>query len=291
MSNPVKIDILVGSELRRQQMNQALNEVFEMFGITSEPGYRVGVKLPPTLSPSLNYRCVFDIGGRNDRLHDCPLMTVPIRALNNAQTGVTDYTFQKRFATEYIEYLRHELAGQCHDSYGGPIDVTRILILDPYERIEKPFDPGMIVAASVYWALFMNPPREIKTFVRDGWVDRLQTVVPETTPQDSTTVHRLPDDSAFFTAQQPLPKDHWLYQDEVACSLFIEVTPEEHADWHKQLLPIFRNAIRGATNFGREMDFDPDALVQNLMVGTLGPYPAPTPKKPGAKRKSKRKSR
>ena len=33
-----------------------------------------------------------------------------------------------------------------------------------------------------------------------------------------------------------------------------------------------RYAIRASTMNGKEMDFDPDAMVQNMIVGLLGPW-------------------
>ncbi len=37
-----------------------------------------------------------------------------------------------------------------------------------------------------------------------------------------------------------------------------------------------RYAIRGATANGTEMDFDPDALVQNVIYAVYGPFALPT---------------
>jgi hypothetical protein len=36
-----------------------------------------------------------------------------------------------------------------------------------------------------------------------------------------------------------------------------------------------RYAVRGATMRGKEMDFDPDALVQNAVYALCGPYTTP----------------
>lgn len=87
-------------------------------------------------------------------------------------------------------------------------------------------------------------------------------------------VTRLPDGSAFCTASFPLPKDHWIYR--------------EHPDGESPPMPFRRGkgkirdrlatkirlasryAIRASTMHGKEMDFDPDAMVQNMVVGMLG---------------------
>jgi len=85
----------------------------------------------------------------------------------------------------------------------------------------------------------------------------------------------LPDGSAFATGSFPLPKDHWLY------------APREYApgaDEPKELPPpilthtqrdavkaAVRYAIRGATDCGKESDFDPDAMVNNAVYALCGP--------------------
>ena len=93
----------------------------------------------------------------------------------------------------------------------------------------------------------------------------------------------LPDGSAFGVMSFPLSKDHWLYADRAY---------EDGADQPKELpAPILnhgsretvvaaaRYAVRGATNCGKDPDFDPDALVQNVVYALCGPYgrAAPTP--------------
>jgi hypothetical protein len=44
----------------------------------------------------------------------------------------------------------------------------------------------------------------------------------------------------------------------------------EREKWKNMLKEAGRYAIRTATMNGKEMDFDPDALVQNLVTGMLG---------------------
>ena len=93
----------------------------------------------------------------------------------------------------------------------------------------------------------------------------------------------LPDGSAFGVVSFPLSQDHWLYAGRAY---------EDGADQPKELpAPILnhgsretvvaaaRYAVRGATNCGKEPDFDPDALVQNMVYALCGPYgrAAPTP--------------
>jgi len=89
----------------------------------------------------------------------------------------------------------------------------------------------------------------------------------------------LPDGSAFGMMSFPLPADHWLY------------APNEYRDGEYEPIdlpkPILthalreavvaavRYAVRGATMRGQEMDFDPDALVQNAVYALCGPYTTP----------------
>lgn len=82
----------------------------------------------------------------------------------------------------------------------------------------------------------------------------------------------LPDGSAFFTASFPLPRDHWLYAQErseppMPWRVGLGAKRNELAD---QVRAAARYAIRASTMNGRDPDFDPDALVQNMVVGLLG---------------------
>ena len=86
----------------------------------------------------------------------------------------------------------------------------------------------------------------------------------------------LPDGSAFSVMSFQLPKDHWLYaprgewdaeRDEFAeCPLPI-LTHAQRND----VIAAARYAIRGATMCGKEADFDPDAMVLNLVYALCGP--------------------
>ena len=86
----------------------------------------------------------------------------------------------------------------------------------------------------------------------------------------------LPDGSAFGVMSFPLPESHWLYAER-------EYHDGEHEpielgkpilthELRDAVVSAVRYAIRGATNCGKEMDFDPDALVQNAVYALCGPY-------------------
>lgn len=86
----------------------------------------------------------------------------------------------------------------------------------------------------------------------------------------------LPDGSAFSVMSLPLPEDHWLYaprgewdteRDEFAECPQPILTRTQRDD----VIAAARYAIRGATMCGKEQDFDPDAMVLNLVYALCGP--------------------
>ena len=84
----------------------------------------------------------------------------------------------------------------------------------------------------------------------------------------------LPDGSAFTAVSMPLPADHWLTaegNDEPPMPMRCGISAKRSvlAD---QIKEAARYAIRASTMNGKNLDFDPDAMVQNLIVGLLGYY-------------------
>lgn len=116
----------------------------------------------------------------------------------------------------------------------------------------------------------------------------------------------LPDGSGFAIMSMPLRKDHWIYQkDETSAGFKSNVPPMpfrmgsndvvyigldegdvgsliksgpqkvpalkvNKRQFEKAIRAAGKYAVRCATMNGAEMDFDPDALLQNLVVGMLG---------------------
>lgn len=92
----------------------------------------------------------------------------------------------------------------------------------------------------------------------------------------------LPDGSGFATMSFPLPKDHWLtkpgYNDppmpfrlgtqEDGATLLPPIRKRE--ELAEMVRAAARYACRASTMNGKETDFDPDAMVQNFVVGMLG---------------------
>lgn len=111
------------------------------------------------------------------------------------------------------------------------------------------------------------------------------------------TVHEsgdLPDGSGFLTASFPLQGDHWLYAEgsNVPPMPFRMGTDDPRRQaFNDMVRAVARYAVRASTMNGKDNDFDPDAMVQNMVVGMLGyhtpdglfgehwadPNPAPAP--------------
>lgn len=83
----------------------------------------------------------------------------------------------------------------------------------------------------------------------------------------------LPDGSAFTTASFPLPEDHWIYNTG-GNPPPMPFRMGENTPLRKEMIAgvweAGKHAIRGATMNGKDDDFDPDALIQNLIVGMFG---------------------
>jgi hypothetical protein len=84
----------------------------------------------------------------------------------------------------------------------------------------------------------------------------------------------LPDGSGFCTSSLPLPKDHWLFSDHenIPPMPYQQGLGKDRTTQEEHIREAARYAIRASTMNGKENDFDPDALVQNLIVGLLGYY-------------------
>ncbi len=84
----------------------------------------------------------------------------------------------------------------------------------------------------------------------------------------------LPDGSGFATASWPLPDDHWLTapgdNHRPPMGLRLGTEHPQHRELVAKVRAAGRYAVRCATMNGKEEDFDPDALVQCLIVGLLG---------------------
>ena len=104
-------------------------------------------------------------------------------------------------------------------------------------------------------------------------LDRLQEMAAALGGHIEEVAGPLPDGSGFATMSYPLPSDHWLYGDDdyepPPMPMKIGLGKEREA-LAAQVCSAARYAIRASTNKGKITDFDPDAMVQNFVVGLLG---------------------
>ena len=97
--------------------------------------------------------------------------------------------------------------------------------------------------------------------------------------RDGREMVRLPDGSGCFTDSLPLPKDHWLYRQGANVPPMGLRVGLDGLDTIPQLSRVQANAIvqraaryavRASTMNGSVDDWDPDAVVNNMVVGLLG---------------------
>lgn len=84
---------------------------------------------------------------------------------------------------------------------------------------------------------------------------------------------KLPDGSGFAVASFPLPKEHWLYAEGAnePPAPYRRGTVDPYREMMRQeIIAVAKYAIRASTMNGKETDFDPDAMVQNFVVGMIG---------------------
>lgn len=118
-----------------------------------------------------------------------------------------------------------------------------------------------------------------------NWGDREYNISASIHIQESLKIYMsfimseitvLPDGSAFAVMSLPLPDDHWLFaksesgHEKPPIPMRMSTDGPRRAEMRKKLQQAGRYAIRAATMNGKIDDFDPDALIQNLIVGMLG---------------------
>lgn len=82
----------------------------------------------------------------------------------------------------------------------------------------------------------------------------------------------LPDGSGFATVSYPLPTNHWLtaeHENVPGMPFRIGVGPQRDL-LAEDIRIAAKYAIRASTMNGKVMDFDPDAMVLNMIIGLLG---------------------
>lgn len=88
-------------------------------------------------------------------------------------------------------------------------------------------------------------------------------------------MQRLPDGSGFAVMSMPLPKNHWLTAEgynEPPMPMKAGTDDPKRPFLKAEIVAAARYAIRASTMNGKETDFDPDAMVNNFVIGLLGYY-------------------
>jgi hypothetical protein len=77
----------------------------------------------------------------------------------------------------------------------------------------------------------------------------------------------------------PLPENHWIYEEHGKPPATLHI---DSLDIRMELESIFKDAVKYAvqasTMSGKDMDFDPDAMIQNFMIALFGYYPLNFPR-------------
>lgn len=111
----------------------------------------------------------------------------------------------------------------------------------------------------------------------DGIVNKLQNLAQAMSGKLDEVSPPLPDGSGFATMSLPLPKSHWLYEEKEnipPSGMQIGKESPYRKELEGKIIAAARYAVRTATMNGKIIDFDPDALVQNMQVGLLGYWTA-----------------
>ena len=150
-------------------------------------------------------------------------------------------------------------------------------------------EPNSVPVIDVTWPKPIEPPAAVK---------EIAAAIPGAKIDECAA---LPDGSGFATMSFPLPEDHWIYgkDDKIHPVHGFRLNPppmvfrmgeNDHAvvarfpndgfpprhdrltrnEFAEKIRACGKYAVRSATMDGKEDDFDPDALLQNLVVAFLG---------------------
>jgi hypothetical protein len=86
-------------------------------------------------------------------------------------------------------------------------------------------------------------------------------------------IHKLLDENgdvihACATASFPLPENHWVYEEAGEPPAYFQWIADTFVKG--RIREAAKYAIRASTLSGKENDFDPDAMVQNFVIGLCG---------------------
>jgi hypothetical protein len=116
-------------------------------------------------------------------------------------------------------------------------------------------------------------------------LDKLKEILEKTDGKIKKISEPLPDGSGFMIVSFPLPENHWIYENKDnippmplrmgANDIIIISLPDRELKLSKEafrklIKEAGKYAVRSSTMNGKEMDFDPDALVTNLVTAFVG---------------------
>lgn len=81
----------------------------------------------------------------------------------------------------------------------------------------------------------------------------------------------------FAVLSMPLRKDHWIYAEDAGSEsppmpMRMGTDDPRREGMVENIKEVARYAIRASTGNGKDMDFDPDAMATNFVIGMLGYY-------------------
>lgn len=83
----------------------------------------------------------------------------------------------------------------------------------------------------------------------------------------------LPDGSGVSVGSFPLPKDHWIYTEGSnvpPMMLRCGTADPKRKELEQAIREGVKYALKASTMNGKDDDYDPDAVVQNAIVGIIG---------------------
>lgn len=111
-------------------------------------------------------------------------------------------------------------------------------------------------------------------FLENGFTDRLLEELRKRAGGELKEVGFV-HEHGFATLSFPLRKDHWIFNEEeepAPMSMRMGTDNPRREEMENRIRMAARYAIRESTRNGKDMNFNPDAMVQNFIIGTLGYY-------------------
>ena len=182
---------------------------------------------------------------------------------------------------------KEQLAVQIREAL-GPHNDPELPVVECVSRLAsrggvpelEPYDAGFLSdygGGNVDW--WQDYIRSELARAHDFYQSQLAASQPERQEGEPAEVTILPDGSAFAVVSTPLPENHWLYGDaskedehgyEPSPMPFRMATGPSRSELQDKVRAAGKYALRASTSKGKEPDFDPDAVIQNLIVGLFG---------------------